>query len=186
MCQVARNICAYVPRVIRGCGIQGFKGPFAYRRPSLVPFSRSAAFILPIRWRYTSGPPLSLSNKQSANFTSFPHQPTPQPETASPAAERGSPRLPSISNTASAMDPNQRVVTSLEGTGLGFFVVSIVGGAISLVVVGLRTFVRLHARNFGVDDGLMLGGLVSNTLNSSDRSLQTWERLITFLTSCAR
>ena len=74
---------------------------------------------------------------------------------------------------ASAMDPNQRVVTSLEGTGLGLFVVSIVGGAISLVVVGLRTFVRLHARNFGLDDGLMLGGLVSNTVNSSDRSLQS-------------
>lgn len=60
----------------------------------------------------------------------------------------------------STVDPNQRYVDPLEGTGLSLFVVSVVGGVVSLVVVGLRTLVRLKARNFGLDDGVMLGGLV--------------------------
>lgn len=66
----------------------------------------------------------------------------------------------------STVDPNQRFVNPLEGTGLSLFVVSIVGGVVSLVVVGLRTFVRLQARNFGLDDGVMLGGLVRRIPNA--------------------
>lgn len=62
---------------------------------------------------------------------------------------------------ASAVDPNQRYVDQLESTGLSLFIVSVVGGVLSLLVVGLRTFSRVRARNFGLDDGLMLGGLVS-------------------------
>ena len=61
----------------------------------------------------------------------------------------------------STVDPNQRFVSPLESTGLSLFVVSIVGGVVSLIVVGLRTTIRLQARNFNLDDGLMLGGLVS-------------------------
>ncbi|WYZ34043.1 hypothetical protein EsH8_I_000319 [Colletotrichum jinshuiense] len=60
----------------------------------------------------------------------------------------------------STVDPNQRFVQPLQGTGLSLFVVSIVGGIMSLIVVGLRTFHRLRARNFSLDDGLMLGGLI--------------------------
>ncbi|KAJ3939227.1 uncharacterized protein N0V96_010673 [Colletotrichum fioriniae] len=57
-------------------------------------------------------------------------------------------------------DPNRRFVYQLEGVGLSLFVVSIVGGVISLIVVCLRTFIRLRAKTFSWDDGLMLGGLV--------------------------
>ncbi|PKS05438.1 hypothetical protein jhhlp_008814 [Lomentospora prolificans] len=60
----------------------------------------------------------------------------------------------------STVDPNQRFVSPLESTGLSLFVVSIVGGVVSLIVVGLRTTIRLQARNFNLDDGLMLGGLI--------------------------
>lgn len=64
---------------------------------------------------------------------------------------------------SSTVDPNQRYVETLEDTGLSLFVVSVVGGALSLVVVGLRVATRLRAKNFGLDDTLMLTGLVSNT-----------------------
>ncbi|KAK6226115.1 hypothetical protein QIS74_02162 [Colletotrichum tabaci] len=60
----------------------------------------------------------------------------------------------------SNVDPNQRFVSPLQGTGLSLFVVSIVGGVSSLIVVGLRTYHRLQRRNFSLDDGLMLGGLI--------------------------
>lgn len=62
---------------------------------------------------------------------------------------------------ASPVDPNKRVVDPMEGTALSLFVVSIVGGVVSLIVVGLRTFIRLRSRSFGWDDGLMVAGLVS-------------------------
>lgn len=75
-------------------------------------------------------------------------------------------------SSPSPVDPDQRFVTTLESNALSLFVVSIVGGALSLVIVGLRTFVRLRAKNFGLDDGLMLGGLVSNTSGASGRSPQ--------------
>lgn len=74
---------------------------------------------------------------------------------------------------SSTVDPNQRYVNRLEGTGLSLFVVSIVGVALSAVVVGLRTFTRIRARNFGLDDILMLVGMVSNTLN--DCALGAWQ-----------
>ncbi|UQC90625.1 uncharacterized protein CLUP02_16155 [Colletotrichum lupini] len=57
-------------------------------------------------------------------------------------------------------DPNRRLVYQLEGVGLSLFVVSIVGGVVSLIVVCLRTLIRLRAKTFSWDDGLMLGGLV--------------------------
>lgn len=76
----------------------------------------------------------------------------------------------------SAVDPSQRFVDPLESTGLSLFVVSIVGGAVSLIVVGLRTIIRLHARNFGLDDGLMLAGLVRNISNAEDCISQDQER----------
>lgn len=62
----------------------------------------------------------------------------------------------------STVDPDQRFVTRLESTGLSLFVVSVVGGVVSLIVVGLRTIIRVHAGNFNLDDGLMLAGLVSS------------------------
>ncbi|KAK7438510.1 hypothetical protein Landi51_11594 [Colletotrichum acutatum] len=57
-------------------------------------------------------------------------------------------------------DPNRRFVYQLEGVGLSLFVVSIIGGVVSLMVVCLRTFIRLRAKTFSWDDGLMLGGLI--------------------------
>lgn len=81
-----------------------------------------------------------------------------------PLIERRQPRgleKDTAMSSTSPVDPNQRFVTTLESNALSLFVVSIVGGALSLIVVGLRTFVRLRAKNFGLDDGLMLGGLVS-------------------------
>ncbi|EFQ25390.1 hypothetical protein CGRA01v4_02644 [Colletotrichum graminicola] len=60
----------------------------------------------------------------------------------------------------STIDPNQRFLTTLEGTGLSLFVVSIVGGIMSLIVVSLRTHQRLKSGNFKQDDALMLFGLV--------------------------
>lgn len=63
---------------------------------------------------------------------------------------------------SATVDPNQRFV-QLEGTSLSLFVTSIAGGILSLLAVGGRTLVRLKARTFGWDDGLMLAGLVSST-----------------------
>ncbi|KAK1984928.1 hypothetical protein LZ30DRAFT_406463 [Colletotrichum cereale] len=60
----------------------------------------------------------------------------------------------------STVDPNQLWLGTLEGTGLSLFVVSIVGGILSLIVVGLRTHQRLRSGNFSLDDGLMIFGLV--------------------------
>ncbi|KAF6812305.1 hypothetical protein CPLU01_14917 [Colletotrichum plurivorum] len=60
----------------------------------------------------------------------------------------------------SDVDLNQRYVYPLKDTGLSLFVVSLVGGLVSLVVVSLRTFIRIQARSFSLDDGLILGGLI--------------------------
>ncbi|KAK1996009.1 hypothetical protein LX36DRAFT_638740 [Colletotrichum falcatum] len=60
----------------------------------------------------------------------------------------------------STVDPTQQYLDTLEGTGLSLYVVSIVGGVLSLIVVSLRTHQRLVSRNFALDDGLMLFGLV--------------------------
>ena len=61
----------------------------------------------------------------------------------------------------STVDPNQRFGDPLEGTGLSLFVVSIVCGALSLIVVSLRSIIRLRLHNFSLDDGLIVAGLVS-------------------------
>jgi len=52
-------------------------------------------------------------------------------------------------------------VDPLEGTGMTIFAASIVCGAVSFLVVALRTYVRLSEGAFGWDDGLMLSGLVT-------------------------
>ncbi|KAI3399779.1 hypothetical protein diail_5575 [Diaporthe ilicicola] len=48
---------------------------------------------------------------------------------------------------------------SLSGLSLAIFAVSIVCLALSLVSVGLRTYIRLFDNVFGLDDGLILAGL---------------------------
>jgi hypothetical protein len=48
----------------------------------------------------------------------------------------------------------------LEDLSMGIFVVSLVFLVLSVVTVGLRTYLRLHEGVFGWDDGLMLSGLV--------------------------
>ena len=53
----------------------------------------------------------------------------------------------------------------LEGPALNLFVVSATGGAVSLVLVALRTLVRLRRAAFGLDDGLMVAGLVSRIIS---------------------
>lgn len=60
----------------------------------------------------------------------------------------------------STVDASLRYLSPLEGTGLAITVVSIVCGAISLMVVALRAYVRLGERTLGWDDGLMMSGVV--------------------------
>ncbi|KAM3074798.1 hypothetical protein ACMFMG_008212 [Clarireedia jacksonii] len=48
----------------------------------------------------------------------------------------------------------------LSGLSLGIFVVSLTFLVLSIITVGLRTYLRLHEGVFGWDDGLMLSGLV--------------------------
>ncbi|ORY55632.1 uncharacterized protein BCR38DRAFT_403057 [Pseudomassariella vexata] len=60
----------------------------------------------------------------------------------------------------SEVDPNALFLPNLEGTALAIYVVSIVTGVVAFVVVSLRTYVRFHEQAFGLDDGLMLGGMV--------------------------
>lgn len=64
---------------------------------------------------------------------------------------------------SSAVDPNRLWVEHLDGTGLATVVTSVICGVISIVVVGLRCYVRTRDKTFGLDDGFMLGGLVSFT-----------------------
>lgn len=64
----------------------------------------------------------------------------------------------------SGIDPFQTHVPVLKDRGLTIVAVSIAGGALSAVTVLLRTWVRVSSRAFGLDDGLMLGGLVSQLL----------------------
>ncbi|KAH7033715.1 uncharacterized protein B0I36DRAFT_362353 [Microdochium trichocladiopsis] len=58
-----------------------------------------------------------------------------------------------------ALDPNQAYVPVLKDTGLAIFAVSVAGGILSAITVLLRTWVRVSSAAFGLDDGLMLGGL---------------------------
>jgi len=57
------------------------------------------------------------------------------------------------------VDPSRKFIPALHGTSSAIFTVSVITGALSLLVVALRTFVRLREKNFGWDDGFMLGGL---------------------------
>ncbi|KAK8043383.1 hypothetical protein PG993_005813 [Apiospora rasikravindrae] len=61
---------------------------------------------------------------------------------------------------ASTVDPNRLWVEHLDRTGLATIVTSIICGFISIIVVGLRSFVRTRDKTFGLDDGFMLGGLI--------------------------
>lgn len=54
---------------------------------------------------------------------------------------------------------------SLGGLSLAIFVVSIVCLALSLISVGLRTHIRIFDNVFGLDDGLILAGVVSLASN---------------------
>lgn len=58
------------------------------------------------------------------------------------------------------IDPSQAYLPELRGTSLSIFAVSVVGGVLSAITVLLRTWVRVSQSTFGLDDGLMLGGLV--------------------------
>lgn len=62
---------------------------------------------------------------------------------------------------SSAVDPNRLWVEHLDGTGRATIVTSVICGFLSVVVVGLRCFVRSRDKTFGWDDGFMLGGVVS-------------------------
>ncbi|KAK8074506.1 hypothetical protein PG997_009169 [Apiospora hydei] len=61
---------------------------------------------------------------------------------------------------ASTVDPNRLWVEHLDGTGLATVVASVICGFVSIVVVGLRSYVRTRDKTFGMDDGLMFGGLI--------------------------
>lgn len=52
---------------------------------------------------------------------------------------------------------------SLSGLSLAIFVVSLVCLALSLLSVGLRTYIRVSDSVFGLDDGLILAGVVRFT-----------------------
>ncbi|KAJ4344379.1 uncharacterized protein N0V89_012119 [Didymosphaeria variabile] len=57
------------------------------------------------------------------------------------------------------IDPNQPYLRELKGGSLAIFTVSVVGCILSTIVVALRTWARVSSKAFGLDDGLMLGGL---------------------------
>ncbi|KAK8008177.1 hypothetical protein PG991_010728 [Apiospora marii] len=61
---------------------------------------------------------------------------------------------------SATVDPNRLWVEHLDGTGLATVVTSVICGVISIVVVSLRCFVRTRDQTFGLDDGLMFGGLL--------------------------
>jgi hypothetical protein len=61
----------------------------------------------------------------------------------------------------SIVDPKAVWVTPLVGTGLAILITAATCGAISFLVVSLRTMIRLREQVFGLDDGLMLGGMVT-------------------------
>ncbi|KAK8061690.1 hypothetical protein PG994_008056 [Apiospora phragmitis] len=61
---------------------------------------------------------------------------------------------------SSTVDPNRLWVEHLDGTGLATVVTSVICGFVSIVVVGLRCFMRSGDKTFGLDDGFMLGGLI--------------------------
>lgn len=62
---------------------------------------------------------------------------------------------------ASPVDPSRLYLDKLEDTGFALFASSIACGAVSVIVVFLRAWVRSAEGVFGTDDALMLGGLVS-------------------------
>ena len=62
----------------------------------------------------------------------------------------------------SAKDPNQPYLHQLEGTSLAIFAVPLVCCIVSTTVVALRTWARVSSKAFGLDDGLMVAGLVSH------------------------
>lgn len=49
---------------------------------------------------------------------------------------------------------------ALSGLSLAIFVVSLVCLGLSLLSVGLRTYIRVFDNVFGLDDGLILAGVV--------------------------
>lgn len=57
--------------------------------------------------------------------------------------------------------PDQRYLDRLEGGSLAIFAVSVVGCILSTLIVALRSWARIATDAFGLDDGLMVGGLVS-------------------------
>jgi hypothetical protein len=70
-------------------------------------------------------------------------------------------------HTMSTVDPSAQNVETLQGLGLTIVVTSIACCIISMIIVGLRSFVRLHEKVFGWDDALMVAGLVCSALSLS-------------------
>lgn len=60
------------------------------------------------------------------------------------------------------VEDDARTVT-LSGLSLAIFVVSLVCLGLSLLSVGLRTYIRIFDNVFGLDDGLILAGAVRPT-----------------------
>ena len=60
------------------------------------------------------------------------------------------------------IDLTQPYLHQLDGKSLSIFVVSVIGCIVSTIVVVLRTWARVSTNAFGLDDGLMVGGLVSH------------------------
>lgn len=63
-----------------------------------------------------------------------------------------------------AVDIDRPYLRELKDGSLAIFSVSLVGCILSVLVVALRTWARVSTKAFGLDDGLMLGGLVSHSL----------------------
>lgn len=62
----------------------------------------------------------------------------------------------------SEMEPTW--LTSMDGLGIGTLIVTIILGVFSLLLVALRTWTRFTTSTFGVDDGLMVVGVVRERL----------------------
>lgn len=87
----------------------------------------------------------------------------------------------------SEMEPTW--LTTMDGLGIGTLIVTITLGVFSLLLVALRTWTRFNTSTFGVDDGLMVVGVIVFTaccattctavyagLGTRDDHLQPWNQ----------
>ncbi|KAL7940704.1 hypothetical protein V8C42DRAFT_349298 [Trichoderma barbatum] len=78
---------------------------------------------------------------------------------------RVSPFFPSPVATMAVSDDNVFHYAKLEGLALGIFATSVVFSVLNTIVMGLRGYIRLRMKCFGMDDWLMTIGWATNLLH---------------------